>query len=68
MFIFNKPLHIGLYLLHNVLFLASGGIEHYDIYHISANGTDTSTCGKTADSACKSLNPYRAGQLFSSLR
>ena len=26
------------------------------MYHISKNGRDKSMCGKTADSACKSLN------------
>ena len=27
----------------------------YDIYRISVNGTDQSMCGKTPESACKSL-------------
>ena len=36
-------------------FFASGEAQQYDTYFISDNGRDKSLCGKTADSACKSL-------------
>ena len=37
------------------LHFASGETQQYDLYHISDYGADKSLCGKTADSACKSL-------------
>ena len=36
-------------------FLPLGETQKYDMYYISENGSDTSTCGKTAGLACKSL-------------
>ena len=41
----------------------------YDIYHISMNGNDTTTCGHSADTACRTLeyilHVYN-GRLYSS--
>ena len=38
-----------------IFFPPSGKTKQYDTYYISENGRDMSMCGKTADSACKSL-------------